>query len=103
MNQKDNWGAFLKWANDKTKLEGINKLIESEGGITMAAQALRGISLNEIMQIRAIEAEKKVKDYLSDMARSKREGLEQGLEQGEQIGLVKDAQNKMIEIARKQI
>ncbi|GMB10617.1 MAG: PD-(D/E)XK nuclease family transposase [Candidatus Improbicoccus devescovinae] len=86
-NQKDNWGAFLKWANDKTKLEDINKIIESEGGIAMAAEALRGISLNEIMQIRAIEAEKKVKDYQSDMARSKREGIQIGEARGRQEGI----------------
>jgi predicted transposase/invertase (TIGR01784 family) len=94
------WGGFLKWVNDKTKIHNINEWIKTRGGIAMAAQALKSISLNEIMQIQAISAQKKIKDYLSDMARSKKEGVAEG----EQIGIAKSRaegeQNKMIEIAK---
>jgi hypothetical protein len=41
----------------------------------MATQALKNISYDEIMQIQAIQAEKRVKDYLSEMKMCVEEGM----------------------------
>ncbi|GMB10858.1 MAG: PD-(D/E)XK nuclease family transposase [Candidatus Improbicoccus devescovinae] len=68
------WGFFLKYANDKSKINILNDIIKYEEGVKMAVQALSRISLNQEMRLKAIRAQKMVKDYLSDCARAKKEG-----------------------------
>jgi predicted transposase/invertase (TIGR01784 family) len=89
MDSKERWGAYLEWINDKNKINELNEIIRLEGGIGMATQALRKISKNEEMQILAIKADIRRKDFLSDMDRKLKEGLAKGRAEGIQEGMTK--------------
>jgi predicted transposase/invertase (TIGR01784 family) len=96
MDAKERWGAFLKWVNDKSKQKEVAQIANLEGGISMAVKALSTVSADEIMKWRAYLAEKRKKDYLSEMAMCEKRGREEGRELGRKEGEAK----KAIETAR---
>ena len=98
------WGFFLKYANDKSKIDLIEDIGKQKEGIKMATKALGNISKSQEMRLEAIRAQKKIKDYLSDMAMSRREGREEGRAEGrvegEKIGETRGEKNAKLATAR---
>ncbi|MDR0301886.1 MAG: PD-(D/E)XK nuclease family transposase [Treponema sp.] len=81
MSGAEAWAAFFEYLTDRKKSEKITEIVNHEGGIAMAANALFNITDDEREYARLTSELKYELDHQSDMYHAKRQGrLEAGLE-----------------------
>ncbi|MDR0302924.1 MAG: Rpn family recombination-promoting nuclease/putative transposase [Treponema sp.] len=86
MSTAEAWAAFFEYLTDRKKSEKITEIVNHEGGIAMAANALYDFSENEKEYFRQMSELKYELDHQSDMVNAERQGIQQGLQRGIQQG-----------------
>lgn len=82
--------AYLKFAGDEKKEDYIQNLIQSGGdAIKMTEQLFRALTEDEIAYERNERKLKFELDRNTELSLAKKEGIEQGIEQGEELTLIK--------------
>lgn len=71
------WGIFLRYADDVTKRDVLNKIVRKRKAIGMAESLLNNISKDEYEHARMISRKKYLCDYYSDLEGSREEGREE--------------------------
>jgi predicted transposase/invertase (TIGR01784 family) len=97
MTEAEAWAAFFEYLTDRGKSEKITEIVNREGGIAMAANALFNITDDEREYARLTSELKYDLDLQSGMVNAKREGIQQGLQQGIQRGLQQGMQQGRLE------
>ena len=77
------WGLYLSYADDESKTEYVNKLAASEGGIMEAKTIIKRMSEEESNWFREFSRDTAMRDYNESMSIAKKEGMAQGLAEGE--------------------
>lgn len=83
MSEREHWALFFQYSTDKAQREKINEILELEEGIAMASQVLKTISKDEIERARLTSELKYQLDTQSHMVNARREGLQEGLREGQ--------------------
>ena len=91
------WAVFFQYLTDKGKRAKINEIIQSEGGIKMASEAIITITQEDREWARRLSEEKYILDMQSKEVTAERKGLakgrEEGLAKGREEGLREAAKN----------
>ncbi|MDR0302532.1 MAG: hypothetical protein LBI04_09515 [Treponema sp.] len=82
MTEAEEWASFFEYLTDKAKSEKITEIVNREGGIAMAANALFNITDDEREFARLTSELKYELDLQSGMVNAKRQGIQQGVQQG---------------------
>jgi predicted transposase/invertase (TIGR01784 family) len=82
MSEAEEWASFFEYLTDRAKSEKITEIVNHERGIAMAASALFNITDDEREYARLTSELKYELDLQSGMVNAKRQGIEQGLQQG---------------------
>jgi predicted transposase/invertase (TIGR01784 family) len=83
LDDREEWGYFIKHGSEKDKIPEINKLIQKKEGIKMAAETLITISKDENERARLLLAEKNHLDWLDGIRAGERRGERKGINIGE--------------------
>lgn len=75
------WGLYLSYVDDESKVEYIDKIADSEGGIMEAKAVIERMSEEESNWFREFSRDTAMRDYNSNMEAATEEGLAQGREQ----------------------
>ena len=100
MTREEAWAVFFRCSADKGRRAIINRIIECEGAIAMAAQTLLTISRDEIERARLLSEYKFEMDLQSKIVDAKRaghaEGEAKGRAEGEKSKAVAIAKNALM-------
>ena len=77
--------AYLQYLTDKSKRSKINEILKQEEGIAMANKVLMKISRDEEERARLMRDEKIELDYQSGLSNARKQGIQQGIQQGSNI------------------
>jgi predicted transposase/invertase (TIGR01784 family) len=91
MSEAEAWASFFEYLTDRKKSEKIIEIVNREGGIAMAANALFNITDDEREFARLTSELKYELDLQSGMVNATRQGIQQGLQQGIQLGILETA------------
>jgi predicted transposase/invertase (TIGR01784 family) len=83
------WGLYLSYVDDESKVEYVDKIADSEGGIMEAKAVIERMSEEESNWFREFSRDTAIRDYNSDMEAA----TEEGLVQGRQEKAIEDARN----------
>lgn len=81
------WGLYLSFADDAEKYEYIQSVAKSEEGLMEANRIAQRMSEEDAAWFRQNSIDMYLRDYNSNMAAVKEQGLELGKKEGRQIGL----------------
>lgn len=71
------WGLYLSYVDDESKVEYVDKIADSEGGIMEAKAVIEKMSEEESNWFREFSRDTAMRDYNSDMEAATEEGREQ--------------------------
>ena len=97
MASQETWAVFFQYLTDKGKRRKINEIVQREGGIAMASEAIINITQEDREWARQLSEEKYVLDMQSMRVTAKREGRKEGRE----VGLVEGRAEGLKEAAKK--
>ena len=97
MKRLEKWLAYF---SNKLNERETEELAMSETAINEAIQAERVFMQSDVERWQYEQREKAMRDYLSAMSTSRREGLRQGLEEGRREGQREGRREGVLEMAR---
>ncbi|MBR6144906.1 MAG: PD-(D/E)XK nuclease family transposase, partial [Treponema sp.] len=95
LTKLEKWGLFLSYAEDETKKDYLESLINSEEGIMNAKTALSKVSQDDINWAIENSIFKARMDYNTGLYNAEQRGLRQGLEQGEHKAQIETAKRML--------
>jgi predicted transposase/invertase (TIGR01784 family) len=104
MKDMEKFSVFFEYAADPAYRETVNKIIESEEVLTMAANVLMNVSKDERERAIYLSRKKYQMDMQSNLATARdngiQEGMEKGILEGIEKGILKGMEKRNAEIAR---
>ena len=87
------WGLYLSYVDDESKIDYVDKIADSEGGIMEAKAVIERMSEEESNWFREFSRDTAIRDYNSDMEAATEEGIAKGAREK----ALEDARNLLAE------
>ena len=97
----ENWGIFLKEADNPLKQDLIKELTKKEAGLMSAQQTLSSISANRDLWLEEYRQEVFERDRISNIEEGEERGFKLGLQRGIEQGIQRGIQQGLVTLAKK--